>query len=73
MPYVNIKVTREGGPDGTGPSLEEKSRLISGVTELLQEVLNKSPASTFVVIDEVALDDWGIAGRTVREIRARSG
>ena len=72
MPYVNIKVTREGGPDGTGPSREEKSRLISGVTELLQEVLNKSPASTFVVIDEVALDDWGIAGRTVREIRAQS-
>ena len=72
MPYVNIKVTREGGPDGTGPSPEEKSRLISGVTELLQEVLNKSPASTFVVIDEVALDDWGIAGRTVREIRVQS-
>ena len=72
MPYVNIKVTREGGPDGTGPSLEENSRLISGVTELLQEVLNKSPASTFVVIDEVALDDWGIAGRTVRDIRAQS-
>lgn len=70
MPYVNIKVTREGGPDGTGPSPEDKARLISGVTELLQTVLNKSPASTFVVIDEVALDDWGIAGRTVREIRA---
>ncbi len=71
MPYVNIKVTREGGPDGTGPSPDEKARLISGVTELLQEVLNKPPASTFVVIDEVALDDWGIAGRTVREIRAQ--
>lgn len=69
MPYVNIKVTREGGPDGTGPSADEKVRLISGVTQLLQDVLNKSPASTFVVIDEVSLDDWGIAGRTVREIR----
>lgn len=69
MPYVNIKVTREGGPDGTGPSPDEKARLISGVTDLLQNVLNKSPASTFVVIDEIPLDNWGIAGRSVREIR----
>lgn len=73
MPYVNIKVTREGGPDGAGPSPDEKAQLISGVTELLQRVLNKPPASTFVVIDEVPLDDWGIAGRTVRQIRAGSG
>lgn len=70
MPYVNIKITREGGPDGTGPSSEEKAQLISGVTELLRKVLNKSPSSTFVVIEEISLDDWGISGRPVREIRA---
>ncbi|OYW59895.1 MAG: hypothetical protein B7Z40_20895 [Bosea sp. 12-68-7] len=29
MPYVNIKVTREGGPDGTGPSPQQKARLIA--------------------------------------------
>ena len=70
MPYVNIKVTREGGPDGTGPSDKQKAQLISGVTALLLDVLNKSPASTFVVIDEVPLDNWGIAARTVRQIRS---
>ena len=70
MPYVNIKVTREGGPDGTGPSSEEKAQLISGVTELLRKVLNKSPSSTFVVIEEISTDDWGISGRPVSEIRA---
>ncbi|MBR9901583.1 MAG: 4-oxalocrotonate tautomerase family protein [Rhodospirillales bacterium] len=70
MPYVNIKVTREGGPDGTGPRPEEKVQLIKGVTDLLQKVLNKSPATTFVVIDEVSLDDWGISGRSVRDIRS---
>ena len=42
MPYVNIKVTQEGGANGTGPSPEEKAQLISGVTELLQRVLNKT-------------------------------
>ena len=70
MPYVNIKVTREGGPDGTGPTPEEKAQLIKGVTDLLEDVLNKSPATTFVVIDEVSLDDWGISGQSVRKIRA---
>ncbi|MBY6067835.1 4-oxalocrotonate tautomerase family protein [Leisingera aquaemixtae] len=72
MPYVNIKVTREGGPDGTGPSTEEKARLIGGVTSLLQEVLGKSPATTFVVIDEVALADWGIGGLPVEQYRAQT-
>lgn len=71
MPYVNIKVTREGGPDGSGPTASEKAELISGVTRLLEDVLNKSPASTFVVIDEVSLDNWGIAGESVRNIRAK--
>ncbi|MEM7067618.1 MAG: 4-oxalocrotonate tautomerase family protein [Pseudomonadota bacterium] len=70
MPYVNIKVTREGGPEGTGPTADEKSQLISGVTELLQRVLNKNPATTFVVIDEVPLDNWGMEGRQVSDIRS---
>ncbi len=70
MPYVNIKVTREGGPEGIGPSSEEKAQLIAGVTDLLFQVLGKKPSSTFVVIDEVALDNWGMSGRRVSEIRA---
>ncbi|RIV80628.1 4-oxalocrotonate tautomerase family protein [Aurantiacibacter xanthus] len=71
MPYVNIKITREGGPEGKGPSAEEKTRLIAGVTELLQTVLDKDPATIFVVIDEVALENWGIGGLSVPEYRAQ--
>ncbi len=56
MPYVNIKVTGEGGPDGTGPSAEQRAELISGVSALLQDVLGKDPKTTFVVIDEVPLE-----------------
>ncbi|MEH7827417.1 tautomerase family protein [Gemmobacter denitrificans] len=63
MPYVNIKVTREG------VTPEQKARLIAGVTNVLVDVLNKSPATTFVVIDEVALEDWGIGGVPVTEFR----
>ena len=69
MPYVNIKITKEGGPNGTGPTPEEKAELISGTTELLERVLNKNPATTFVVIDEVALEDWGIGGVPAPEFR----
>lgn len=69
MPYVNIKITAEGGPHGTGPSEQEKARLIEGVTTLLQEVLGKSPSTTFVVIDEVPLPDWGIGGLPVEDYR----
>ncbi len=72
MPYVNIKVTQEGGPDGTGPSPEEKAQLVAGVTDLLYKVLNKTPATTFVVIDEVPLDNWGMNGAQVSHIRAKS-
>lgn len=63
MPYVNIKVTREGMTES------QKNTLIKGVTDLLVEVLKKSPATTFVVIDEVALENWGVGGLPVRDYR----
>jgi 4-oxalocrotonate tautomerase len=66
MPYVNIKITREGA------TAAQKAEVIKGVTELLQRVLNKNPATTFVVIDEVALEDWGIGGLPVDEFRKRN-
>ncbi|WP_428427941.1 tautomerase family protein [Pararhizobium sp.] len=65
MPYVNIKITRENA------TADQKAALIKGVTELLQTVLNKNPATTFVVIDEVAMEDWGIGGLPVDEYRRR--
>ena len=71
MPYVNIRVTQEGGPEGTGPSSAQKAELIKGTTDLLQQVLGKDPATTFVVIDEVPLDNWGVAGSQVAQYRAQ--
>lgn len=64
MPYVNIKITREG--DVTA---EQKAQLIKGATNLLTEVLQKDPATTVVVIDEVELDNWGIGGMPTQEYR----
>lgn len=70
MPYINIRITREGGADGTGPSADEKARLIAGATELLRDVLGKDPATTHVVIDEVAVESWGVGGLPVEAYRA---
>lgn len=72
MPYVNIKVTREGtAPGASATTPEQKRALIKGVSDLLFEVLGKPHASTFVVIDEVELENWGVGGATVPEYRAQ--
>ena len=65
MPYVNIKVTKEG------VSVEQKAELIKGVTDLLAKILGKNPATTVVVIDEVDTDNWGIGGESVTKRRRR--
>jgi 4-oxalocrotonate tautomerase len=63
MPYVNVRITRDGAtPD-------QKRRLIQGMTDLLVDVLDKDPETTFVLIDEVAFEDWGIAGVPADEYR----
>lgn len=65
MPYVNIKVTKEG------VTAQQKEQLIRGVTNLLSEILGKNPQTTVVVIDEVETDNWGIGGETVTVRRQR--
>ena len=63
MPYVNIKVTDEG------VTVEQKQQLISGASQLLHDVLNKDPATTHVVIDEVDTDNWGVGHKSVTQLR----
>jgi len=65
MPYVNIKITKEGA------SPEQKAALIEGVTILLADVLGKNPATTVVVIDEVDTDNCGIGGECVTARRKK--
>ncbi|MCP3664409.1 MAG: 4-oxalocrotonate tautomerase family protein [Gammaproteobacteria bacterium] len=65
MPYVNIKITEEG------VTQRQKQELIKRVTDLLQNILDKNPKTTVVVIDEVNTDNWGIAGENVTERRKR--
>ena len=65
MPYVNVKVT--GGSEA--PTTEQKQQIIEGVTDLLARVLNKNPATTVVVIDEIDMNNYGLGGKTITEVR----
>jgi len=72
MPYVNIKVTREGTvPDAAGTTPEQKAALIKGVSDLLFDVMGKPQNTTFVVIDEVEMENWGVGGLPVAEYRQK--
>ncbi len=65
MPYINIKITREGA------TKEQKEQLIKGATQLLKDVLGKDPNTTVVVIDEVDVDNWGMGGDTISVYRQK--
>jgi 4-oxalocrotonate tautomerase len=72
MPIVTIQLTREGATAGAeSVTAAEKARLIEGVSQLLLDVLDKPLASTFVVIDEVPLENWGWGGLPVEQYRAQ--
>ncbi|GGY54255.1 2-hydroxymuconate tautomerase family protein [Pseudoduganella albidiflava] len=65
MPYINIRVTDEG------VTPQQKLALIEGATDLLSRVLDKDPATTFVIIDEVPTDNWGVDRDSVANRRQR--
>ncbi len=59
MPYVNVRLL------DTGVTPAQKDEVIRRITETLVEVLGKDPASTFVVIDEVPAENWGMGGASM--------
>lgn len=65
MPYVNIKIAQGG------TTTEQKQELIKGVTQLLFDVIGKPYKSTYVVIDEVDTDNWGVGGESLTVIRKK--
>ncbi|WP_286238822.1 tautomerase family protein [Neptuniibacter halophilus] len=62
MPYINVKITDEN------VTREQKKQVIARITEVMVEVLNKQPETTFVVIDQVNTDNWGIGYDQVSEL-----
>jgi 4-oxalocrotonate tautomerase len=66
MPYVNVKITKDG------VTREQKARVVAEITRTLQTVLGKRPEHTHIVIDEVETDNWGFAGLLTTDYRKSS-
>ena len=66
MPYINIKVTDER------VTKKQKQQLIEGATQLVVEILQKDPKTTHVVIDEIAVDNWGVNGKQYSEFKTKT-
>ena len=72
MPIVTVQLTKEGtapGADRTTP--EQKAAIYKGMAEVLRDVLGKPVDWTWVIIQEVELEDWGWGGLPVLEYRKR--
>jgi len=67
MPYVNVKITRDG------VTVEQKARIVAEITATLERVLGKRPEYTHIVIDEIDPENWGFAGMLTTEFRKRQG
>ena len=65
MPYVHIKITDEGA------TAAQKKELIRRATEMMVQVLGKNRSTTFVTIEEIPTDNWGIGGEPVTELRKK--
>lgn len=63
MPYINVRILDDN------VTAQQKSDVIAGITDVMVRVLGKDPNSTFVVIDEVPLENWGHKGKSVAELR----
>lgn len=66
MPYINVKITDEAVTN------EQKQSIIKGCTQLMVDILNKTPATTFVLIDEINTDNWGIGYDQVTALRKQA-
>lgn len=60
MPYVNIKIAGS-------LSRQQKAQIAAEITDTLARIAHKPPAYSYVVFEEVAEENWAIAGKLLDE------
>ena len=60
MPYINIQLTH-------GITRQQKSALVSEITQTIVKTLDKKPEHIHLVIQEIEEENWGFAGRLTDE------
>jgi len=66
MPYVNVRITKDG------VTTAQKAQIVEEITQTLVRVLGKRPDQTHIIIDEVELENWGFSGMLTSEYRKQS-
>ena len=66
MPYVNLKITKDG------VTSEKKKQIVEEITKTLVSVLGKNPEHIHIVIDEIDEENWGFVGMLTSEYRRKS-
>ena len=70
MPIVTVQITREGTEPGIDQvTAAQKAAIHKGMSQVLLDVLGKPLDWTWVIIQEVELEDWGWGGLPIREYR----
>ncbi len=64
MPYINIRIAKS---DDVGA--DKKAELIKETSKVISKILNKKPESTYIIIDEVEPDSWGVGEKTLLDMR----
>ncbi len=63
MPYINVKITKNG------TTKEQKKQIVAEMTDTIVRILDKKPEHIHIVIDEVDEENWGFAGKLTTEYR----
>lgn len=63
MPFIQVTLVE-------GRSIEQKRELIARITQAAVDTVNATPDNVRIAIYEVSADEWGVAGKTVTEMRA---
>jgi len=72
MPIVTVQVTKEGSQPGTDRvTAEQKAAIYKGMSQVLLDVLGKPQQWTWVIFQEVEMEDWGWNGMPVAEYRKK--
>lgn len=73
MPMVTVQVTREGNlPDVDHVTAEQKAAIYKGISQLLLDVLAKPVDRTWVIFQEIELEDWSAGGLPIAEYRKQA-
>ncbi len=60
MPYINLKVAGS-------LTREQKKEISAHFADILFKIAGKKPETTYVVIDEVDRDNWGVGGELLSD------